>query len=92
MIKFRGYSRALPWLAALLLSAVLVGCGGGGGRDPILGTGAGAGTGALVPPAGAIIPGAACAAAAGPTIPTVTASDPTNGNQFAATSTNGVAG
>ena len=34
-----------------------------------------------------IIPGATCSVAAGPTIPTVTQSDPTSGNQFATTST-----
>jgi len=89
MNKFERFSSVLPWLMALLLSVLVVGCGGGG-RDPILGTG-GSGV-ALVPPPGAIIPGAVCAAAAGPTIPTVTLADPTSGNQFATTSTNGVAG
>lgn len=81
---------------ALLLSAVAlvtVGCGGGG-RDPILG--AGGATAVVVPlvpfvpPVGAIVPGAVCSAA-GPTIPAVNASDPTNGNQTASTSTSGVA-
>ena len=86
---------------ALLLSAVAlvtVGCGGGG-RDPILGAG---GATAIVPPVvppvvpfvppvGAIVPGAVCSAA-GPNIPAVTASDPTNGNQTASTSTSGVTG
>lgn len=38
-----------------------------------------------------IIPGAACPVDASPTIPTVTMSDPTSGNQFATTSTMGVA-
>lgn len=76
---------------ALLLSVLAVGCGGGGGgRDPILGVGGVAST--LTPPPGAIIPGAVCSAAAGPTIPAVTTSDPTSGNQFVPTSTNGVAG
>jgi hypothetical protein len=42
-------------------------------------------------PAGAIIPGAVCTAAAGATIPTVTTSDPSNGNQFVTTSSSGVA-
>ena len=38
MNKFEGHSRFLPWLMALLLSALAAGCGGGdGGRDPILG-------------------------------------------------------
>src|SRR5664280_2576546 len=39
-----------------------------------------------------IIPGATCTIATGATIPTVTASDPTSGNQNATTSTTGVAG
>ena len=92
MNKFKSYSSARPWFMALLLSVLAVGCGGGGGgRDPILGTG-GAGI-IFVPPQGAnvIIPGAACPVASA-TIPTVIASDPTSGNQFATTSTNGVAG
>lgn len=33
------YGRIRPWLAALLLGAVAAGCGGDGGRDPILGFG-----------------------------------------------------
>ncbi|UUZ77448.1 Ig-like domain-containing protein [Polaromonas sp. P1(28)-13] len=91
MNKFKSYSSARPWFMALLLSALAVGCGGGGGRDPILGTD-GAGI-IFVPPQGAnvIIPGAACPVVSA-TIPTVIASDPTSGNQFATTSTNGVAG
>ena len=49
MNKFQSYSRFLTWFMALLLSALVAGCGGGGGggRDPILGT---PGLGALVPP------------------------------------------
>lgn len=87
MNKFENYSRGLTWLMTLLLSA-LAGCGGGGGgQDPILGTGAGA---IFTAPTNAIIPGAVCPAA-GATIPTVTMSDPTSGNQFATTSTTGVA-
>ncbi|UUZ62503.1 hypothetical protein LP417_21040 [Polaromonas sp. P1-6] len=92
MNKFKSYSSARPWFMALLLSVLAVGCGGGGGgRDPILGTD-GAGI-IFVPPQGAnvIIPGAACPVASA-TIPTVIASDPTSGNQFATTSTNGVVG
>lgn len=38
MKKINSYSSARLWLAALLLSALSVGCGGGGGRDPILGS------------------------------------------------------
>ncbi|MDO8595256.1 MAG: ice-binding family protein [Sulfuricaulis sp.] len=90
------------WFAALLLSAFVAGCGGGGGSassgagagSPAAGSPAAPGSGpgpAGAPPA-AIIPGAACTAAAGATIPTVTLSDPTSGNQFVTTSTNGVAG
>jgi len=38
MKKFESYSRVLPWLMALLLSALVAACGGAdGGRDPILG-------------------------------------------------------
>jgi hypothetical protein len=48
MKKFERYSRIMPWFTALLLSALAVGCGGGGGRDPILGAD---GIGALVAPA-----------------------------------------
>ena len=36
MNKFASYSRALPWLMALLLSALVAACGGGA-KDPILG-------------------------------------------------------
>ena len=48
MKKFKSGSRMLPWFMALLLTALLAGCGGGGdqGRDPILGTGGVA----IVPP------------------------------------------
>jgi hypothetical protein len=96
MKNFESSSLCRTWSMALLLSAVAVvtvGCGGG--RDPILGVGgATAITGPgvpFVPPVGAITPGAVCSAA-GPTIPAVTASDPTNGNQTASTGTSGVAG
>ena len=90
MNKFESYSSARPWFMALLLSALAIGCGGGG-RDPILGIGGGSGV-VFVPPAGGIIPGAVCTVAASPTIPRVTSSNPTNGNQFVTTSSNGVAG
>jgi hypothetical protein len=39
MTLLNRYSRVRPWLAALLLGAVVAGCGGDGGRDPILGFG-----------------------------------------------------
>jgi len=91
MNKFKSVTQPLMWCMALLLVAFLAGCGGGG-MDPILGTGGG-GAGAIPgAPPGAIMPGAVCTAAAGATIPTVTLSDPTNGNQFVTTSSNGVAG
>lgn len=84
---FNSYCKQLMWFFALLLTAFTLGCGGGGGQDPILG----GVTVVLVPPAGAIAPGGVCPVA-GPTIPTVTSTDPTNGNQFVTTSTSGVAG
>lgn len=104
MNKFKNNSTGATWIMALLLSALAVGCGGGGGQDPILGTGAGAGAAGpgpapapgpgpgivFNPPAGAIVPGAVCPVAAA-TIPTVTSTDPTSGNQSAPTSTTGVA-
>lgn len=87
MNKFEKYSRLMPWFMALLLSTLLAACGGGGGRDTILGTG---GIGSAT--AGAIVPGATCTVASGATIPTVTMSDPSSGNQFVTTSTTGVGG
>ncbi|MDB5822033.1 MAG: hypothetical protein JWR21_737 [Herminiimonas sp.] len=92
MKKSTSHSRVLGWGMALAFGAALAGCGGG--QDPILGTGVGAGAGgglSFNPPPGAIAPGAACVASASATIPTVTQSDPTSGNQFVTTSTNGVA-
>lgn len=47
MSKTNGYSRFLSWFTAMLLSALVLGCGGGGGRDPILGT---PGIAPIVPP------------------------------------------
>ena len=102
MERQSSYSGFKPMLAALMLSAVIAGCGGGSdaGRDPILGTGGAAAI--LVPPPGSILPGAplplAPAPGAPPVVtscnsagPRVAATDPTNGNQFVATSTSGVA-
>lgn len=94
MNRFESVTKRLMLFAAFLLVAVAAGCGGGGGgRDPILG---GGGTGGVVTipgaPPGAIPPGTACTVVTGPTIPTVTSSDPSDGNQFATTSTSGVAG
>jgi Ice-binding-like/Bacterial Ig-like domain len=89
MTTFKDYSGVRTLAAVLALSAMAVACGGGGGgRDPILGTGGA--TSVLVVPTGAIIPGSACTVA-GATIPTVTATDPSNGNPSAPTSTAGVA-
>jgi Ice-binding-like len=39
MNKIESYSKVLTWFMALLLVALAAGCGGGGGRDPILGSG-----------------------------------------------------
>ncbi|MBS1198676.1 MAG: hypothetical protein H6R18_2461, partial [Proteobacteria bacterium] len=88
MNNFKRYFSGLTRFIALLLGALLAGCGGGGGEGAT-GSTPGAIPGALP---GAIIPGAVCTAAAGATIPTVTLASPTNGNQFVTTSTNGVAG
>ena len=88
MKTFENLSGARPVLLAVVLSALLAACGGGGGRDAILGTGNAMAI--LQPPAGAIIPGATCTTA-GATIPTVTTTNPSNGNQSATTSTTGVA-
>ena len=87
MKTFENLSGIKPVLLAVVLSALLAACGGGG-RDAILGTGNAMAI--LQPPAGAIIPGATCTTA-GVTIPTVTATNPSNGNQLASTSTIGVA-
>ena len=81
---FKSQSKLLMWFIASLLTAFVAGCGSGGSSvlpASII----------FVPP-GAISPGAVCAASAGPTIPKVTNSDPTDGNQFVTTSTKGVAG
>lgn len=86
MKTFKTPSTYLTWSAVLVLTALAAGCGGGGGgRDPVLGTGVA--TAVLVAPVGAIVPGAACAVAG----PSVTATNPTNGNLVATTSTTGVA-
>jgi Bacterial Ig-like domain len=39
MNLFKLNSRARPWLLTLMLCVLMAGCGGGGGQDPILGTG-----------------------------------------------------
>jgi hypothetical protein len=53
MNKFESHSRLLTWFMALLLSALAAGCGGGGGRDPILGIG---GIAVLAPTVTAVAP------------------------------------
>lgn len=91
MKNFDSYPRTPQWLLASALVVLLAACGGDGGRDAILGSGGLGVAGIPGAPAGAILPGATCTAGAGPTIPTVTTSDPTSGNQFVPTSTTGVA-
>ena len=86
MDKHGSGSKAWMGFMAAVLAAFMAGCGSG---DEIFGT---AGGGGALGGAGTIIPGAVCTVAAGPTIPTVTSSDPTSGNQFVTTSTTGVAG
>jgi hypothetical protein len=91
---FNSSTKRQKWFVPFLLSAFIAGCGGNGGGSPILGASASASVppgGIIVPPPGAIIPGAVCPAS-GPTIPTVTVSNPTSGNQFVTTSTSGVTG
>jgi hypothetical protein len=88
MTTFKDYSGMRTLLMVLALGALAACGGGGGGRDPILGNGGA--TAILVAPPGAVIPGTACPVAAA-TIPTVTATGPTNGNPSATTSTSGVA-
>jgi len=72
---------------------LITGCGGGGGgTENWEGTPApGTGTPGAGAPSTVIIPGAVCTVAVGATIPTVTSSNPTSGNQFVTTSTSGVA-
>ena len=91
MDNFKSYFERynITWVMSFLLVAFIAGCGGGGGRDPILGAGVTGGPISVAPP-GAIVPAAVCSTA-GATIPTVTASNPTSGNQFVPTSTSGVA-
>jgi len=88
MNRFKSVTNPLMWFMAMLLSALAAGCGGGGGGgDPILGA---AVETISVAPAGAVIPGSVCPVN-GITIPTVTATNPTDGNLVATTSTTGVA-
>ncbi|MDA8329293.1 MAG: ice-binding family protein [Betaproteobacteria bacterium] len=82
------YSKRFIWLFAMLLSVSIAGCGGG--KSPILGSNTAPPTG--TPPPGSSTPGTpnpSCAV--GVTIPTVTATNPTNGNPAVPTSTTGIA-
>src|SRR5450830_526753 len=91
MNRFKSVTKPLMWLMTLLLVTLVAGCGGGGGgKDPI--PGAGGAIAIVTVPPGAIAPGGVCAVAASATIPTISSTDPTNGNQVATTSTTGVAG
>lgn len=96
MKKIESYSRSLNWLAALLLSALAAGCGGGGdnGRDPVLGIG---GIAALTPTVTATAPANAATGVPVNTIVVATFSTtmaPTsiNASSFTLTCGNAVAG
>jgi len=93
MNRFENVTKPLMWFMALLLTALVAGCGGGS-QDPILG-GGGIGGGVVPPPAVVpVAPGAGnCAAAVGnPLIPQILSSNPTDGNLNATPKTTGVAG
>src|SRR3989344_635275 len=70
MNKLRGLCKSPMWFVALLLAAVVAGCGGGGGGG--VGSG-GAGSGA------AVLPGAAGTTGAAATDPTVRSASPSDG-------------
>lgn len=80
MNKFRGLCKSPMWFVALLLAAVVAGCGGGGGGG--VGSG-GAGSGA------AVLPGAAGTTGAAATDPTVRSASPSDGATNVPTSTSG---
>lgn len=90
MYKIQDISKRIPYVMALIITIALAGCKNGGeGQAPILAPPSPTVLGA---PANSIIPGALCSVSSGPNIPTVTVSDPTNGNNAATTSTTGIAG
>ena len=79
MNRFGSLSKPLMWFMALLLSALLAGCGGGGG---------GVGSGSVAPGATAV-PGAAGTPGAAATDPTVSSTSPSNLATNVPTSTSG---
>lgn len=80
MNKYKVFSKM--WFLVLLLVAFVAGCAENSAEIP---------SGPAVPPSVTIVPGASCSVNSGPTIPTVTSSKPTSGNQYVTTSTTGVA-
>ena len=91
MKRYKSVTRVLLWPASLLIMVSVVGCNVGE-RDTILGADGADVNRVTGLPSGSIAPGAVCSAGASSTIPTVTSSDPTSGNQVVTTSTSGVAG
>lgn len=92
MNRFESVTKPLKWFMALLLAALVAGCGGGGGQDPILGVtidpAVAAAAAATATATAAAAAAAACTPVVAPlTIPTVTATDPTDLNLLATTST-----
>jgi len=65
MNKLARYSSGLTWSAAMLLAVAVTGCGGGGGQDPILGSGGTVGAIASVPTITATAPRAKTPAVTG---------------------------
>lgn len=84
MNRFDSVTKPLMWFMALLLAALVAGCGGAG-QSPILG-GGGVGVAPALPP-GTVTP-TSCSLAG----PKVISSNPTANNQFVTTSTAGVTG
>lgn len=82
MNRFESPFKPLTWFMALLLSAFLAACGGGGGD------GTAAVTNGSVAPGANALPGVAGTAGAAATNPTVNSSGPSSGATGVATSTN----
>lgn len=94
MNRFESVTKPLMWFMALLLTALVAGCGGGS-QDPILGGGGAGVVPPIVPPVVApVAPGVgSCVAAVGfPLIPQILSSNPTDGNLLATASTTGILG